>query len=639
MPVRLLIGPVGSGKTSRALDIFKQFAPSEHQHAVRFIVPTVSHVLGIRSMLLSDSQFPGLLGDPICTFHRLMGDILMSAESGRPKLISDMQRLLAVGEAVASTPASCFEAVRGCPNFPDALGRTIGSLKAAGVTPEDLERAVESSDRGFPESSSERILGLAAYYRAYEGILAGKGVYDREGATRQALESARRDLQLLQAFECVILDGFAGFTPIQQDIIRLMAERSDEMVIALDYEEGRPEVFSSVEPSMEFLVGLPGMSVERVPRPQKGAALGHLEAHLFQAAPSRLEPDDGVTVLVGATPAMEVELVAEEIETLLRKGCQPADIGIIARNIEPYRHRIASAFRQFRIPLAPQSRPLSENALARHVLRCLPEVRQEAAETSGADRLIRAIEALVSGFEWPASGGLQDDCAAWKSIQRIMADIAASEELLGREIGPDRFAELLETGVRTGTYRVPGSDADGVVLLDVNTLAGRKFRAVFVVGLLERVFPRQPREDPFLRDWEREKLSRYLPRPLDLRLPGLAREACLFYTAVSSAREHLYLSWHRADVSGRENSPSPYLDEVDSLFARRIPCITRDLRDVVPPMDRVETAKSLAARVVLDCCTSTDEEAQDAAAAAYNLLLEAGQIGPEVFELLAEDED
>ncbi|HAH88114.1 MAG TPA: hypothetical protein DCL60_12175, partial [Armatimonadetes bacterium] len=73
MAVRLITGPAGSGKTGRALRIFKQFSTMEHEQSVRFLVPTVSQCDGLRRLLLSDHKFPGFLGDPVCTFFRFAG--------------------------------------------------------------------------------------------------------------------------------------------------------------------------------------------------------------------------------------------------------------------------------------------------------------------------------------------------------------------------------------------------------------------------------------------------------------------------------------------------------------------------------------------------------------------------------------
>jgi len=656
VPVRVLVGPAGCGKTGRAFEIFKQFAPSEHQGSVRLIAPTLFHVLQIRRVLLSDHQFPGLLGDPVCTFYELTRGILAQME--HVKCVSEMHKLLLLNEIIGTAPCGYFDVVRERPNFAEALGGAIRTLKAAAVAPEHLRCAVQSADARLPQSSKRKILDLADIYQSYQQALAAAGIDDREGIMWRALEVARGKPELLRAFKCIIIDGFPSLTPVQQEFVRLLAGHCGEMIFTIDYQDDRPEVFSHVEPTFRFLAGLPGASVERMDgaTEKPTTALGHVRARLFAANPPLIEPDDSAAVLAGATPAVEIELAAREIKRLVREqGLRFGDFALVSRDVESYRRTVAATFGRYGIPLAAHSHPLSENALAQMVLLSLgvastedgtlearartPSTLGEAFKTGGARHLAQAVEGLVAGFQWQEDDRLlQEDCAAWKAIRRIMAEITAAEELLGREIGPGEFAAMLESGIHTGRYRTFGGSTDGVSLLDAGLLRGQEFPVVFLVGLLERTFPRQAREDPFLRDDEREALNPVLPHQLSIRAHDWDYERHLFYTAASSARDYLYLCYPAASVSGHDNAPSRYLREIERLFTSPIRRIRCDYDEIVPPVEQAETPESSAAAVVLDCCAARDERRQYIAAAAYNLMLEAGRLGPDAFEWLSERE-
>lgn len=710
MAVRLLVGRAGSGKTSRALTIFKQFAPAEHQPSVRFIVPTFPQVLHLRRLLLADSDFPGLLGDPICTFYELSRDVLLRARLGRHRRISDMQKLLMLREIIRESPAGYFDAIRDCPNFPEALGGAIGSLKVAVIGPDDLRAAVAQAGDRLPESSRRKLLDLAALYQYYQkDVLEAKGIHDPEGVIWRALALVQDNPEFLGAFQCVILDGFPTLTPVQREFIRLMAQHSGEVVVTMDYDELRPEVFSYIEQAVRFLTELPGTKVEHLSRvdAQVDTPLNHLQQHLFGREPPKRKPDDSITIMVGATPAMEIELAAGEIKKLVReRGYGFTDIGIVARHIGPYRQRIASTFRDYGIPSTlGGSYPLSESGFARAILLCLRVVlggwrrehvlgvlkstyiRCDADECSRIENLAKAlgiqvgratwfepwlpgdetldprtrilepigsfadsfrgtasdlraaVESLVANFRWHESDELlQEDYAAWKSIRGIMREIEDSEKILERHFAPQEFADLLELGIRTGTYRMFGRAAEGVSLVNANALGGEKFKVVFVIGLLEKMFPRQEREDPFIRDAEREILNPYLAHPLDPHLEGQSYERYLFYMTASSAQERLYLTYPSADASAKDSLPSFYLDEVDALFSPRVRRIARDLSRVVPPIDQAETGRALAAGTVLDCCTAREEDAQVTAMTAFNLLIEGGALSADAFDWARERE-
>ncbi|MCX6376153.1 MAG: exodeoxyribonuclease V subunit gamma, partial [Armatimonadetes bacterium] len=447
------------------------------------------------------------------------------------------------------------------------------------------------------------------------------------------LELSREKPELLTKLKCVILDGFHTFTPTQREFIRLFAEHCGEVIVTLDYVEGRPDAFSSVEPTFRFLAELPAAVVNRVFPPEDGTgALGHVRRSLFNADPPKSEITEGVTILVGATPAMEVELVAGEIRKLVReRGFAFSEIGIIARSLRPYQRLTASTFEEYRIPVAPHIYPLAESALAQTVLNRLHDA---LANSSAADPR-RAVEALMRDVPLrDTEHTLQEHFAAWRSIVRIMDRIVAAQGIVS--VGD--FAQLLDIGIRTGIYRTPGVTEDGVTIESAGGLRGRKFRAALVIGLEDGAFPRRGREDQFINDWERAILNDHLHNAIPLRSVDNANERYLLYTAVSSAQERLYLSYSGFDSSGRRNRPSAYLDDVGALFAREIPRITREPRDVVPPLDRVETAKELTARTILDCCTAEDERSRHAAVLSYNLLLERGCLGPSDFEWLSEGE-
>jgi ATP-dependent helicase/DNAse subunit B len=198
------------------------------------------------------------------------------------------------------------------------------------------------------------------------------------------------------------------------------------------------------------------------------------------------------------------------------------------------------------------------------------------------------------------------------------------------------MTSLLERGIRTGICRLPDSGNDGVRLLDFSGLRDRDLRAVFLLGMLDGSVPRHALDDPILGRSEREALNPHLPYPLELEAGG-ARERYLFYSAVSSAGERLYLCHPSSDALGRESRRSQYLDEVIGLLGPGMRRLSRGFDDIAPPIDDAETVDSLVARTVADCSTTTDDRSKAVAAAAYNLLLDAGMLPPGAFSCLGEE--
>lgn len=108
--------------------------------------------------------------------------------------------------------------------------------------------------------------------------------------------------------------------------------------------------------------------------------------------------------------------------------------------------------------------------------------------------------------------------------------------------------------------------AQGINVMDANSLRQLRFRAVCVVGLAERAFPPAPRQDPLLLDDERAVIG------LPLRARGADLEPLQFALAVHAAGERLLLSHPRTEHgSGRPLIASSFLRAAaEALAGERI---------------------------------------------------------------------
>jgi len=153
----------------------------------------------------------------------------------------------------------------------------------------------------------------------------------------------------------------------------------------------------------------------------------------------------------------------------------------------------------------------------------------------------------------------------WNAIERIWI-ILLELEPLTEEMTWAEFVELLtHTFERTSTP-LQDSSSQGVMVRDVMAARGMPFKALFVLGLNEKVFPRYIREDAFLRDHHRRVLDATLGFKIDEKLTAYGEESLLFSLLCQAASQRLYLSYQRADETGRMLAASPYLDVARRRF-------------------------------------------------------------------------
>ena len=422
--------------------------------------------------------------------------------------------------------------------------------------------------------------------------------------------------------------GFDDLTALERDAVETLARVAGaEVTVSLTYEPGREalvaraEAVEELRPLARRVLELPAL--DRHYEPVSRAALHHLERHLFEPEPSRLDPGDTITLLEAGGERAEAELVGERVLSLLREGVAADEIAVVHRSRSRAAKLYEQVFASYGIPLSSGHRPpLAHAALGRALrgaARCALEPDQAGAadlldylrapglldRTEVADALEADIRrrGLRTALEARESLGWEladlDSLAAAPDPARELCRLARrllAAPLAGRAPRLDRDEEL-DARALASLHRAveelseldpdapplrpreamtllerlaiaPRPAAPGQVLLaEPEEVRARRFRAVFVCGLQEGEFPLSARPDPFLSDERRRELSaagtglRLRPRE-----EALAGERYLFYAAVSRATERVFLSYRSSDEEGNLALGSPFLDDVAELL-------------------------------------------------------------------------
>ncbi|MBI2469666.1 MAG: exodeoxyribonuclease V subunit gamma [Planctomycetes bacterium] len=135
-------------------------------------------------------------------------------------------------------------------------------------------------------------------------------------------------------------------------------------------------------------------------------------------------------------------------------------------------------------------------------------------------------------------------------------------DCLNEEVAQDQFVDTFLDACKREVLPVGMENGRGVRVLDAMTARGIPCRALFILGLNEKVFPRAISEEPFMRDHVRRKLSETLGNFIPEKLRGFEEERLLFYFLLNAARERLYLLYERSDEAGKPKIQSHYLMDV-----------------------------------------------------------------------------
>jgi ATP-dependent helicase/DNAse subunit B len=601
--LNLITGPANAGKVALLLRRYLDALPAEPY----LIVPNRSDVEAVERELL-DLQ-PALLGGSIGTFDDLFKQIARGGPEAR-RVATEAQRALIVRRALSGRSLNGLGRSARFGGFADALLGAVAELESGLLDPTDLDGE------------------LAALYAAYRAELDRLDLWDRDLIRRHAAERVAAELDAWSG-EPVFAYGFEDLTGAEWALLQALAGRS-EVTVSIPYEPGRA-AFESLRRTMDDLSSLADGRIEELPpRFEEIAepALAHLERALFsETIPPAPPIDAAIRFFEGAGTRGALELVGEELLTLIRGGVAPEQIGIVCPSLERWQAPLETALGTLGVPYGLESymrldktpygqallsllrfawlggsrgdlyaflrSPYSgftrqnvdflEGRLRGRAINSVERVEEETMRLRDGQPL-RMLEAIRSaptaleavaglamsmlraayGLESPPVGQLsRQDIRAHEAVMRLLAELRGWSELDGSVSAEELVAALERAEVR----RSSAGETGQVAVLDLLRARTRRFEIVFLLGLEEGSLPRRGHESPFLGDDARRELDERLRARLS-KPDRVARDRYLFYTACPRATRRVYLVREAANDEGRPREPSPFWDEVQRLFPR-----------------------------------------------------------------------
>ena len=332
MGLSLITGPANAGKVALLLRRYLAALDDEPY----LIVPNRSDVERVERDLLELQ--PALLAGSIGTFDDLFKRIARRGADTRP-VATEAQRALIVRRALAGRSLNGLGRSARFGGFADALLATVAELESGLLDPNDLEGE------------------LAALYAAYRAELDRLNLWDRDLLRRHAAERVAGELDAWSG-EPVFAYGFEDLTGAEWALLQALAGRTD-VTVSMPYEPGRP-AFASLTRTMEDLSSLADGRIEELPpgfEQVAPPALAYLERALFsERTPAEAPPIDGALRFFEAAGTRGVlELVGEELLSLIRGGTPPEQIGIVCPTLDRWQAPLETALGTLGVPYAFES--------------------------------------------------------------------------------------------------------------------------------------------------------------------------------------------------------------------------------------------------------------------------------------------
>ncbi len=594
-------------------------ALKENDHAAEVIVIAGSNLLCSYLKRRLSVLLDGIFNVHFLTFPDLLSFVEQRSESTSRDPLSPLASMVLLEELAGGVVPDCFSEVAKTDGFTSVLHSTFNDLAEGGCGAAEARRIIENDD---PRLRPERVRGILDLYARYRELVEAKG-----GDMHSRFSGAA-------ALAAAALEGCAvyayGFYDLNELQYRLLTAtmRSGPAAVFVPWCEDTPCRFAT--PLVERLSG---EGFERMPLESNAASAvetGLFNAP--DAIEEAREVVRRIIELreTGGPRFGEIGILPWSVSDWppLREALEEAGIPWYSRigsykAADPVRTGAVrllgilcgdggrSDLVDFLIssPIAvpggegARSDPFSlwvrlsagegmrgEEGWDAENARLLEKVRRREAEGGDGDRqseilelaadVISVIERARAGFE---------DCSDWSGFSSVFAGALAAlfdgedsasairtvNDLTALDrISPScdtaRFRRIASTALEGGAESGGRFGGDGVNVITASKARGLGFAVTFMTGLKEGAVPGKVRQDPFIKDTEREAVSAVTDGDVRLSLRGgrLEESAMIFSLVCSSASSRLVCSWPRLETGGnRDYIPTSYLRFVPGLPA------------------------------------------------------------------------
>jgi len=539
---------------------------NEGSPIVRLAIIAPSARLMERLQLAVAREGVSLMGAQFMNFSSLAQSIISDEEPLGKPVLSDPLFYDTLVKVILKErkPFHRFEDMAVPEGFPPAVRSTLRDLMDAGVSPllkddDDEKLIAHGLDVGILKE-------LMALYRFYMERMESLPFLHRSALVKRAVELAPQS-RFLKSFQQIIYYGFYDLTGLQSDFFEAVVKN-------------HPSVFffpyDSTNPAYAFAKNFRDSIIQRIlPEEQVLTSTGEI--------PPRVIPSPHISLVNVSGLRDEAWAVAGELVRLHEEKKIPwHEMAVVSRNRQRLEEKLMGALRARRIPLRSSfGRTLHDAPQIDVALRFLGDWGKDQPVDKDVERFpeldasvltLRLDMALFpeedswSGFANKAHVLLEKafhpELALSKECWALLFEALDSLSLfdpIGSNPRRDEFLSALKERWMTIERPLEEDTPAGVSLLYAEAARGLRFRAVFLVGLEEKVFPRIVREDPFLRDKTRLALYNTVGNKIGQKMSALEEEKLLFHMLTESAEEFLTLVWQRTDDDGKFVGLSSYL--------------------------------------------------------------------------------
>ena len=412
MALQFIMGPPGSGKSHYLYEKVTK-ASLEHPETNYIVLVPEQFTMQTQKDLVMASPRKGIMNVDVLSFGRLAHRIFEETGGNQRKVLDDVGKSFVLRKIAGDCEAELR--VLGSnlkkTGYIGEVKSVISEFTQYDIQEETLEQMIEE----VKDSSNlyYKLQDIKTIYHGFREYLREKYITGEE--LLDVLCTVVGESKILKD-SVVVLDGFTGFTPVQNKLLRELFGVCKKVVITVTMEQ-KENPFSYKHPyqlfalSKQMVTSLITIAKETktdveepiylydrpIYRFRENTALAFLEAHLFRYSKEQYEKEqDRIQVYCAKNPKEEVDFAAQKIRNLARtRGYRYREIAIIASDLNTYGNQIEKIFGEYQIPIfMDHKRSILLNSFVEYVRSLLAMVEQNFSYES----VFRYLRTGLTGF-------------------------------------------------------------------------------------------------------------------------------------------------------------------------------------------------------------------------------------------------
>lgn len=422
MPLKFVFGPSGSGKSSYLYQHVIQESMKYPERNYIVLVPE-QFTMQTQKDLVMMHERKGIMNIDVLSFARLAYRVFEETGGGGLPVLDDEGKNLILRK-IAGDYESELKMLGGHmkkQGYISEVKSVISEFTQYDIGEDEIERVMESA--GESSRLYYKLADIRLLYRGFTDYLREKYITKEELLDVLSCEVEKSE-RLKNS--TVVLDGFTGFTPVQDRLLGELMRHCREVIVTVTMDRrGNPYVYEhpyqlfalskqmvtsllQIAKQNKIPVEEPVELYDHVPwRFKEQEALAFLEKHLFRYGAGAYEKEqEQVKLHLAKNPREEAYAVAEQVRRMMREDrYRLRDIGVIVSDMDVYADHLKQAFIKYDIPFfMDHKRSILLNSFVEYIR----SVLHMAEQSFSYESVFRFLRTNLAGFTYEEIDGLEN---------------------------------------------------------------------------------------------------------------------------------------------------------------------------------------------------------------------------------------